>query len=474
MIKNRVVRNTLAMFSGQSGAHAIALLFTFFLGKMLPDGAFGRLQFAIAYVVVFMVFAEYGLHTLLVRDIAREKEKAASFFWNSIILKTAFSLIAALIGLMVLQTFFSTSPEKLTLVYVVGGSLIFNAWYFSISAVFIGYQENHIEAALFFAGKVIYVVGGVVAVLITRNVNSVALMFTVATAAQCIIAFVCLLRRHRHLPFTFDPAVMRHLVKQGWMFFSITLFTTLHLKFDYIFLGYWCPDADLGHYSGAYNLVLAPIILANAFVRSMYPALSEARHRGDDKFWQRVSLGFRWLAALAFPVLLFMTIDGARILMFVYKKSFVAGLLPMRILLWGQGLDFFCPFAGHVLYVLDRQKRVIFITGVSVGANIIADIILIPKFGTVGASVAMVISLSVMFWGYAIALHKWLPIPRLLAQLVPPLAIAALFAPLVWWLRAYVPFWVNGVIYCALCLAAFLIFKLIRISDVHMFASQEP
>jgi len=93
------------MFSGQSGAQIIAMLFSVFLGKMLTDADFGKLKFAISFVVIFMAFAEYGLQSLLIREIARDKEKAASLFWNSIILKTLFSIIAMFIGWMVLDGF---------------------------------------------------------------------------------------------------------------------------------------------------------------------------------------------------------------------------------------------------------------------------------------------------------------------------------------------------------------------------------
>ena len=469
MIKNKVIRNTLAMFSGQSGAQLLAMLFSIFLGKMLTDADFGKLKFAIAYVVVFMAFAEYGLQALLVREIARDKSKAASLFWNSIILKTVFSVIAAFLGWIVLKNFYSEFPEKQFLVYLVGGSLIFNAWYFSISSVFIGYQENHIEAVLFFIGKAIYVAGGIVAVFVFRNVQAVALMFAIATAAQCILAFVCLLRRHHHLRFNYDFTILKYLVTNGWQFFSITIFTTLNLKFDSIFIGKWCPDADLGHYSGAYALILAPIILANAFVRSMYPALSEAHISGDENFWQRINLGFRWLAALAFPILFFMTIDGGRMLTFAFKDSFIAGLLSMQILLWGLGLDYFCPFAGHILYVLNRQKWVIAITGISVLTNVVADIALIPNYGTVGAGIAKLIALLVMFSGYAYALKGWMPITKLFKNLIPPFIVAAVLAPVAWYLREFVPFYINGIIYCGLCLGAFLIFKLIKVKDIKMF-----
>ncbi len=468
MIKNKVIRNTIAMFSGQSGAHAIALIFNIFLAKYFSKELYGSLQFAITYAVVFMVIAEYGLQTLLIREIAKHKDKTRIFFWNSIILKTIFSIFALIIAFLVLP-WFSNSPQDNIIVYFTIGSLLFNAWFFSISSVFIGHQENHIEALIFLIGKIIYVTGGIIAVLLFKDIKYVALMFAVASCLQCVIAFICLIKKHQQLKFVFDISVIKYLLKNGYLFFSITLFTTLHLKFDYLFIKKWCGDAGVGLYSGAYNLVLVPIMLANAFVKSMYPALAEAYNRNDKDFWKRISLGFRWLAILAFPVLFFMTITGNEILDFCYRKEFTDATLAMQILLWGQGLDFFCPFAGHILYVLNQQKKVIVIIGLSVLTNIIADIILIPLYGIVGASIAMVISLTVMFFGYAFALKKWLSISILFKNLAPPFIIAAVLAPLVWYLRIFVPFYINGIIYCGLCLATFLIFKLIKVKDIKMF-----
>ena len=144
----------------------------------------------------------------------------------------------------------------------------------------------------------------------------------------------------------------------------------------------------------------------------------------------------------------------------------------MQILIWGQGLDLFCPFAGHILYVLNRQKWVIAITGFSLLTNIIADVTLIPLYGTVGASFAKLLALLVMFIGYAIALRKWLPISQLLKQLYPPLLIALIFSPIAWFLRPHLSFWISGPIYASICLLAFFATKTIKWSDLKLFSHE--
>lgn len=471
---NKVVRNTLSLFSGQSLAHGIALLFNIYMGRALAPEAYGNLAFAIAYVIVFMVIAEYGLHTLLIRDIARTPEKAGEYFWNSLILKTVLSLIACVVGFGVLHTFYrgAAHQEQRILVYLVTASLFFNAWYFSLAAVFRAYQEMHVEASLFLLGKSVYVVAGALALFLWGNVYYLAILFSVAAAVQFFVALICLIRRHRHLRFSFSPAMQVYLLRTGWLFFSITLFTTLHMRFDYIIVPLFCGEDALGYYHGAYNLVLAPIILTNAFVQSMYPVLSELHAKGDARFEHRIRMGFRWLAVIAFPVLFFVTGEGYRILTQVYQDKFAAGVLALQILVWGQGLDFFCPFAGHILYVLEKQRRVIIVTAASVVTNIVLNLLFIPLWGITGASITMVISLSVMLIGYLIALRDTVPVSAFVRALAAPLAIALVTAPLIWILRPHVPFILNGLIYCAVYGGLILLTRTIRISDLHLFSAE--
>ena len=470
LFANKVLRNTLALFSGQSGAQLLALAFAAYLSKHVPTDAYGSLAFALRFTVLFNVLSEYGLWTLLVRNMARDRTTAREHFWNSLALKLALAVLAAALGGLTLLLFYPAHDLRV-LCALAGGWLLFNAWYFSAAAVFRAFQEHHLDGTLSFFGKLLYVGAGLIVIHTVRDVRWIALIFTLAMAVQCAVALTLVFIRHPDFRFAFSLAQQRYLLRHAWLFFVISAFTTLNLSFAIMVIGCYCSRSDIGYYNVAAQLVLVPIVLANAFVQSMYPVLSECHERGDDAFWPKVRLGMRWLAALAFPVIFFMSLDGGRIISTVFRKEFVAGLLPMQILLWGLGLDFFNPFSGHVLYVLNRQKLVIAITAASVVTTVVATLVLVKYFGIVGASCAMVISLSVMFWGYALALRRWLPIRTLLAQIAPPLLVAVIFAPAAWSLRACAPFWVNGPVYCFLCACAMFGFRLLRQEDLRMFAS---
>jgi len=488
---NRVVRNTLSLFTGQTGAQLLALVFTIYLARVVPRNEYGALMFAFSFVVVFNVLSEYGLWTLLVRNMAREPAQAADYFWNSVVLKLALSVVAAIIGIIVLVAAYPVELRVVTC--LAGGWLLFNAWYFSAAAVFRAFQEHHFDGSLSFIGKLLYVGLGLALIHFTRDVRWIAAVFTLAMAVQCGLAFAVVRARHRDFTFTFSLGRQWFLLRHAWLFFAINLFTTVHLRFAHLVIGKECAPSAVGFYNVAFMLVMVPIVLANAFVQSMYPVLAESHERGDAEFWPKARSGFRWLGALAFPVIVYMTIEGRRVLGALFPPEFSAALLPMLILLWGLGLDFFNPFSGHILYVLNRQKVVIGITATSVVVNIIANLVLVPWWGITGASVAMVLSLSVMFWGYAWALRHWLPVRSLLQQILPPLGVAAALAPIVLvlaWRGGPVSyalcslsasfaqhrhvldilvFVINGGIYFGLCVVALFCLRILRWQDIKMF-----
>jgi len=469
MNSNRVLRNTLALFSGQSGAQLISFLFIAALVKIVGDDQYGRLAFAFRFTVVLNVLSEFGLWTLLVRNVARKPSAAASYFWNSILLKFLLSLLATALGWIVLVAVYA--PVFHQPAFWATPWILFYAWYFSVAALFRAFQEHHWDGTLSFAAKLLYAAAGLLVLRYTHDVRWVAAIFSATAAVQFAVAAFILLRRHPGLRPALSLARMCELLLNARLFFIINLFTTLHLNFAVLLIAKLCSQRDVAYYNAAAMLVLVPIVLANAFVQSMYPVLSACHERNDNSFWPKVRLGMRWLAALAFPVILYMTLDGGRIMTSVFRKEFAAGLVPLQILLWGLGLDFFNPFSGHVLYVLNQQRRVMWITAASVAANIAANFILIPLYGIVGASCAMVISLSVMFWGYAWMLRPWLPLTTLAARILPPLIVSALLAPLAWFLRSWLPFYINGPLYCALCALLFFALGLLRKSDLSMFAT---
>ena len=91
-----------------------------------PD-LYGKWSFALAFVTIFSVVADFGLSTLSVRELARNKEKTKDYFLNITLLK--FILGALSLGLMALIiNLIEEDPETISLVYFLGIYIVINTF----------------------------------------------------------------------------------------------------------------------------------------------------------------------------------------------------------------------------------------------------------------------------------------------------------------------------------------------------------
>lgn len=485
---NRVLRNTFSLFSGKAASHALTAVFNIYLTRALGKEFYGDFTGALSWIVMFSIVAEYGLGTLMTRMIAREPEKSDELFWNSVILKTFCSILAVAlaIGALVLRDMcgFGAGGEDLTLIALFCLFLFANAWYMSMAAVLRGHQDNHLEALLFLIGKVVYVVLGFLTLVFLKcgldlKTRLMAVYFALGAFVPLVLGVIELRRRyHLGLP---KPSlkVCLEMLSQGWQFFTIMFTSTLHLKFDHVLLWWFGYKAQLGVYGAAYNLVLIPLFLTNSFTESMYPALAADREEGEEKFWQRVMTSLKWIGCLGFPFLFWATLEAPRILEFVYGKEFVEGALALQILIWGQGLDLFCPFFGHVLYVKEKERRVFFINMASLVGNVVSNVVLLyflclkrgndPTLAPIASALSMVVSLSIMFIGYVISFGAFGQAKASLLALARPAVLALVTLPIVYFVSPYVPVYLTWIVYGIVFILLALALKVIRLQDYKRF-----
>ncbi len=485
---NRVLRNTFSLFTGKAASHALTAIFNIYLTRALGKEFYGDFTGALSWIVMFSIVAEYGLGTLMTRIVAREPERSDELFWNSVILKTFCSILAVAlaIGALVLRDLlgFGAGGEDLTLIALFCLFLFANAWYMSMAAILRGHQDNHLEAALFLIGKVLYVALGFGTLCFAKcgldvKTRLMAVYFALGAFVPLVLGTIALRLRYKlGLP---KPSlkVIMEMLTQGWQFFTIMFTSTLHLKFDHVLLWWFGFKAQLGVYGAAYNLVLIPLFLTNSFTESMYPALASSKEAGEEDFWQRVMISLRWIGCLGFPFLFWATLEAPRILDLVYGKEFVEGALALQILIWGQGLDLFCPFFGHVLYVKEKERKVFFINLASLIGNILSNVILIyflclrrdndPTLAPIASALSMVVSLSIMFIGYVISFAEFGRAKASLLALAKPAILAIITLPVVFLIKPYVPVYLTWLVYGIVFISLALALKIIRLQDYKRF-----
>jgi len=115
-IKQTVFKNTFWLVMAEVIQGGIVFVITIWLARHFGPAIYGKFAFALSFVMLFSVLADFGFGTLTVREIARDKSKTAQYIDNIIAMKFVLGLITLGLIVLVIQ-FFGKEPEVVKLVY---------------------------------------------------------------------------------------------------------------------------------------------------------------------------------------------------------------------------------------------------------------------------------------------------------------------------------------------------------------------
>jgi len=170
-----------------------------------------------------------------------------------------------------------------------------------------------------------------------------------------------------------------------------TAFALLHA--GRLLLGVFMTSAEVGVYNIAVLLSTMAMLFVYSFNAIFSPIVADVYHGGNPAFMASLLRAItRWILLLTLPLYAWIVLCGEPVLG-IFGPEFVAGYAALVILATGQLLDSAASSVASCLAMTGYQRFNVYNTlalaVVSVGLNIV----LIPRFGIVGAAVATAVAL---------------------------------------------------------------------------------
>ncbi|NET59021.1 MAG: oligosaccharide flippase family protein [Symploca sp. SIO2E6] len=230
---------------------------------------------------------------------------------------------------------------------------------------------------------------------------------------------------------------------------------------DVLMLGYFRAATEVGIYRAASQTAFLMTIFSASLNSIFAPIIADLHHRqAIDKMGQIFQATTRWSLSLSVPLFLVVTAASQDILG-IFGAEFVIGSLPLVMLGIGQLVRAGTDTATNTLIMSGHQYTKLLGDIGSVIVNISLNILLIPRWGLMGAAIATGISISGVHlwrmwqvklvlavqpfnWSYCkiigagaiaglsgFAVHAWLtPMPSLVSVVVTAGAIVVVYATL--------------------------------------------
>jgi O-antigen/teichoic acid export membrane protein len=158
------------------------------------------------------------------------------------------------------------------------------------------------------------------------------------------------------------------------------------LWLDALILGLYRPASDVA----TYGLIVRFMTLSFAAVLTVTaifgPFVTQYVERGDREGLQRIlRTATRWSMVIACPVIMCTVVFGPRILDLL-RQDGAAARAPIAILAVAFLVDAFTGPVGNVLTMSGRSSLNLTNNAVALTANVALDLLLVPRFGLVGAA----------------------------------------------------------------------------------------
>lgn len=397
----RVFKNTLVLICGNIGEKFLTLISSIILARFLGPQKLGIYSFVFAYLGFFNIFVDLGIRSIIDREISKTPEKKDVLVGRGMCLRFFVSLIVIFVANLIIS--FTDYPQLTkNLIYISSLSFLFafSSLYLTVFEVNL-IMEYPVMIRLFSAGLKVFLF-----YLIAKTFNSLYLFVSATLFLSVVNVFLLRLFSKKLLSpeWKIDLKVWKYLLKESWPLILTSFFVMVYNRIDQVMLYSMAGEEEVGYYSVAVRLVEAIRIIPNAFMTSLFPLLSRFFIDSEEKFKKSYFFAIKYLTIIGFSFVILFSFAGKEIITFFYGKQYFPSMKVLKILVWAELFIFLHIVNNSLVISINYQKILFFIVGFSASLNVILNLLLIPKWKMVGASLATLISYG--FLPFLIAIFK--------------------------------------------------------------------
>lgn len=318
-------------------------------------------------ILVYVVKIEFIITLFATILLVLFKTAIADYFFSP---KESFLFFLAAIGLL---------PGIITAIFSAAIEGIQKFKYFTYS--------NLIISPLSFISKIAVLMLG-------KGTSGLLLVMLVFSFINCLFYFIILRKEgfftHSQSAKKLDTSIKEKILQYNRSVLTILLCDKVVWdKSENFFLGRICSSQEIGFYNLGYNVAQRFIsILPSTLWRVLFPAMSSYFGSNDRGKMRRLFfLATRYLAFVTFPVGIAGIILSYQIIHYLYGHDYIGAQRVLQIIFASSILATLSNPASAVLYGFNKQAFIYKFGAVLALFNIGMDLLLIRKYGAIGAAI---------------------------------------------------------------------------------------
>lgn len=402
--ERRLSHNTLILFANNGLTALLAFSLTVLIARGLGDAALGRYAAIMAWVLPLSLLTEFGIGTLITRNVARQRDEARHYLKMTHPLRWMIGG-GVIVAVWIFAPLLSDDAQIIAGLRIGVFLVLIDALFASYTAVFRAWEMMWPILILNTGYLVLQVVGAVVVVLMDGSVVGLMAVIIAADGVQLAATWGIWKKinltpqpplQHGEGEETPTQAIRQSIdtiaiLKKAWPFMVAGVLATLQLRMVILILQGQVGNEAVGWYAAANRVVEAGRMLPNAAFGALFPMLA-ALVDNPPKMRRVFRQAALFLVVYGVGVGGMALIGGKPFVRFVFGEHFEQAGAALVILAWAilpgglRGLITLRLYADH------REWWVNGVTGVALIIQLIVGVWLIGEYGITGAAWTIVVA----------------------------------------------------------------------------------
>ena len=405
MGKKAVIKNIVALGLAQFISKILLFTFTVFVARYLKEAGFGQYSLIVTIVGFFNLFTDFGLGTIVFREVSKDYSQADKYFTNVSIIRMCLALISFIFLCLTVNILgYSSNIKAAACIY--GITLLTTNIIELANSIFRAFEKMEYMAILMIVlnalilsiGMIVLKSGYGLLVLVAGTVS--------AGIVTVFLSYVFSIGKFTLNISLFDIKFCISLLKTCFPFMLLGFVGVVYFRIDIVLLSKIKGDHDVGLYTAAYKLMDAFMIISNSIISAVFPYIS----RYYESSFEKLSSLFKKLSISLFFLGLIMSmivfIFAKPMIMALFGPLYMPSVQPLKILIWTVPLIYMNAVLLYTLIAADLQHNIVMAISIIALLNFLLNIVVIPKYGYIGSSYVTVLSELIIFVSYSILVKK--------------------------------------------------------------------
>jgi O-antigen/teichoic acid export membrane protein len=378
---HRILKNFLSLSAAEVVRKGLAFFTYAILARVLNPAGFGDFNWAMTFVMYFLLFVDMGFNLIGIREVARDHSIIKKYVNHIITIRSIISILC--FAIMVMIAVVIDRPMDVKIMVIISGINLFaNA--LLLDWVFQGIEKMEILAVRQIIVGALNLVGVVIFVNSADDKIAAMLVFMLSLLINSIWLLGYYIKTFGMVKFSYNKELWKKIFEAAIPMGVSNLFIMVITGTSIMLLGFMSTSDETGYFAAAHKVFMISLLPLTIIQGTMFPIISraktlEARQSLLNKY---TTLVYFVGAIICFSIMAY----SDHVIAIIYGPKYDSAPIILQILMINSLLIHFNNSYSAPLIAWNHEKEVLKVTIVGAAINVMMNLYLIPIYGAYGSA----------------------------------------------------------------------------------------